>query len=120
MNADTLREVYDAAAATLVKQYQLRVEQLTEKQLVDALSQALKSGDFVRNCGPMTDGGYGQSVTYIPGMEADRIRRLYDELLYAVETKHEGETRHETALRYIREREQCPCRESSQTGEVGK
>jgi predicted nuclease with TOPRIM domain len=29
----------------------------------------------------------------------------YNELLYAVETKHEGETRHQTALRYIRERE---------------
>lgn len=30
---------------------------------------------------------------------------LYNELLYAVATKHEGETRHATALRYIRERE---------------
>jgi len=31
--------------------------------------------------------------------------REYDELLYAVGNKHEGETRHETALRYIREAE---------------
>jgi len=30
---------------------------------------------------------------------------LYDQLIYAVSWKHEGETRHETALRYIRERE---------------
>ena len=29
----------------------------------------------------------------------------YQELLYAVETKHPGETRHETALRYIRQAE---------------
>lgn len=29
----------------------------------------------------------------------------YNELLYAVATKHPGETRHETALRYIREAE---------------
>ena len=29
----------------------------------------------------------------------------YDQLIYAVSLKHEGETRHETALRYIRERE---------------
>ncbi len=31
--------------------------------------------------------------------------KLYDELIYAVATKYEGEPRHETALRYIRERE---------------
>lgn len=30
---------------------------------------------------------------------------LYDELLFAVETKYPGETRHQTALRYIKERE---------------
>jgi hypothetical protein len=29
----------------------------------------------------------------------------YNELLFAVENKHEGESRHETALRYIRETE---------------
>ena len=32
----------------------------------------------------------------------------YEELLFAVAQKHEGETRHETALRYIRERENRP------------
>lgn len=37
--------------------------------------------------------------------EADAIRKSYNELLYAVETKHDGETRHETALRYIKETE---------------
>ncbi len=30
---------------------------------------------------------------------------LYNELLYAVERKFDGESRHETALRYIREAE---------------
>jgi hypothetical protein len=30
---------------------------------------------------------------------------LYNELIMAVERKHEGETRHQTALRYIREAE---------------
>lgn len=29
----------------------------------------------------------------------------YTELIFAVETVHDGETRHQTALRYIRERE---------------
>jgi hypothetical protein len=36
-------------------------------------------------------------------LEAERDR--YHELLYAVEKKHPGETRHETALRYIRQAE---------------
>lgn len=38
-------------------------------------------------------------------LDRDRIIRQYNELLNAVETKHEGETRHQTALRYIREHE---------------
>lgn len=33
------------------------------------------------------------------------LQRKYDELIYAVGNKYPGETRHETALRYIRERE---------------
>ena len=33
------------------------------------------------------------------------LSEKYYELLYAVETKHQSETRHETALRYIREAE---------------
>ena len=37
--------------------------------------------------------------------EARRLRKRYDELLYAVSRKFEGEDRHETALRYIREAE---------------
>ena len=34
-----------------------------------------------------------------------RLRGQYSELILAVESKHDGETRHQTALRYIRERE---------------
>ena len=33
------------------------------------------------------------------------VEILYNELLHAVESKHPEETRHQTALRYIRERE---------------
>ena len=33
--------------------------------------------------------------------ELERLRELYNELIFAVATKHPGETRHETALRYI-------------------
>ena len=36
------------------------------------------------------------------------VTKLYEELLSAVAQKHEGETRHQTALRYIQERESRP------------
>jgi len=38
--------------------------------------------------------------------EVERLRKQYNELILAVGYKHEGETRHETALRYILEAEQ--------------
>lgn len=54
--------------------------------------------------------------TYIPWSKFQKLVRrykkvenlydLYYELLYAVEKKTRGETRHETALRYIQEAEQ--------------
>jgi len=37
--------------------------------------------------------------------EVERWKGLYHELLYAVGMKYDGETRHQTALRYIQERE---------------
>mgnify|MGYP003661816039 CR=1 FL=1 len=43
----------------------------------------------------------------IENMEHEKLHlsELYRELLFSVESKHEGESRHDTALRYIRERE---------------
>jgi hypothetical protein len=37
--------------------------------------------------------------------EIERLRKDYYELIYEVATVHEGETRHQTAKRYIHERE---------------
>lgn len=37
--------------------------------------------------------------------ERDEARKLYDDLLFAVERKHPNESRHETARRYIRNAE---------------
>ena len=88
----------------LVRKHQLAVETLTEQQLAEAIRQAIASGDFMRNV--VVDGR--QSVIYIPWREVEQLRLLYNELLYAVASKHEGETRHETAIRYIRERENHP------------
>lgn len=92
-----------------VRKHRLAVESLTEKQLAEAIRQALASGDFMRAV-VVADGR--QSVNYIPWREAERLRLLYNELIYAVASKHEGETRHETALRYIRERERCTTTET--------
>lgn len=45
-----------------------------------------------------------------------RISELYDELILSVEKKYPNETRHETALRYIKE---CENRNDSQNSMVG-
>ena len=94
---------FDAAAlfGEFVRKHQLAAEALTEQQLAEAIRQAIASGDFMRNV--TTDGR--QAVIYIPRREAESLQTRYHELLFAVASKHEGETRHETALRYIRERE---------------
>ena len=99
----------------LVRKHQLAVETLTEQQLAEAIRQAIASGDFMRNV--VSDGR--QAVIYIPWREVENLRTRYHELLYAVAIKHEGETRHETALRYIREREnhtEGPCVDSPNAG----
>ena len=41
-----------------------------------------------------------------------KMEKDYHELLFAVVNKHEGETRHETALRYITEHENGPAKEA--------
>lgn len=44
-----------------------------------------------------------------------KLQERYNELLYEVAQKHEGESRHDTARRYIREREdriEVPCASS--------
>jgi len=51
--------------------------------------------------------------------QAEEIQRLqniadkYNELIMAVGNKYPGESRHETALRYIVERESQPCSKAS-------
>ena len=98
-----LEEAVEPVLTRLVKQYKLESEKLTEKQLVEAIRQALP--DFEKHVAVGPNATYGQSVVYLPGREANRLASLYHELLYAVESAFPGETRHETALRYIREAE---------------
>ena len=82
----------------LIRKHHFAVNGLTETQFADAIRQALP--DFQRYVHKS-----GQQVVYLPGSEAEKWKRLYHELLWEVESKHEGESRHETALRYIQERE---------------
>lgn len=89
--------------ADIYDNYFNKLEELTKEQFVEALRQALP--DFLKYVATGPDGQYGQSVVYLPGREAADIRSKYDELIYAVESAFPNETRHETALRYIREAE---------------
>jgi len=107
-------EAIQAAVKKLVSSRNLAIENLTEKQVGDAIAQAIASGDFIRHVRVSDD---AQSVTYIPYSETERYRALYYELLMAVGMKYEGETRHETALRYIKNAENFPIREPQQCKE---
>lgn len=54
--------------------------------------------------------------------ELEAARNAYHELLYAVGNRYEGETRHQTALRYIREHEsrtEGPCSAHAAAGKGG-
>jgi len=53
-----------------------------------------------------------QALAALKSMEGPSLSMKYNELVFAVATKYEGETRHETALRYIREREENHERET--------
>lgn len=104
---EQLIDPMDGALRDLVRKHSIAVESLTEQQLADVIKQAITSGDFMRNV--MHDGS-SQAITYVPNREASSLRDKYNELIYAVATKHDGETRHETALRYINE---CESRKST-------
>jgi hypothetical protein len=47
--------------------------------------------------------------------EIDRLKKGYSELLMAVGNKYKGETRHETALKYIKRAEEVNGLEASKT-----
>ena len=52
---------------------------------------------------------YNKAITEtIPGlvMDRDRVEKDYYELIFAVASKYPGETRHQTALKYIRQAEE--------------
>ncbi len=85
-----------------ISKYNLAVDNLTQNQLAEAIRQMISSGDFNRY---VVSGSDKQSIVYLPWSGIDELRAKYNELLDAVEGKYPNESRHETALRYIREYE---------------
>lgn len=61
-----------------------------------------------------------KSLTAIAQVAVEECEKKYNELLLAVVNKNEGETRHETALRYIRQAEQGSTQASSATPQKGE
>lgn len=81
-NADIeFSKKYQAAIDELIRKHQLAVNDLTERQLAEALRQAIACGDFQRHVCPSNS---SQAVIYIPhAREAyltGRIRELEEQL----------------------------------------
>ena len=61
----------------LTRKHHLAAEELTEKQFVEALRQAIAAGDFVRF---VTQDGTRQGVVYIPFRECERLKTRIEKL----------------------------------------
>jgi len=69
-----------------------------------------KDGQEVMSCNK-----YAVCLTYEEQQEKlSELQGKYNELLYAVARKFPGESRHETALRYIRAMEEVPSHKAAQ------
>lgn len=68
-------------------------------------AEAVKAGIHISALAAPVPALPAPAVPALPEQAKD-YEALYHELLYAVARKHQGESRHQTALRYIREREQ--------------
>lgn len=82
------------------------------KDLSGAIASMAPCGDCGMPCSPNEYHPYAACLMFkachnseTVKANLDAIRAPYWELLYAVAQKHPGETRHETALRYIRQAE---------------
>jgi hypothetical protein len=89
--------IYDKANRTLVDGQALLAHRDTLQAELANTKQELEE---VRSIGL-------EQLAHRQNAEAElaRVSKEYNELIYAVGMKHQGETRHQTALRYIREHE---------------
>lgn len=75
---EEMKELWESKLAEIVKRQALAVEDLTERQLVEAIRQAIACGDFQRYV--KADGG-GQQVVYIPFAQESLLQAQIKELV---------------------------------------
>ena len=86
----------------------LQAKLVQAREVVEAARRLMTNLHTGKVEGMLTDELYAALAALEAGKEADPdYKALYHELLFAVGNIYEGETRHQTALRYIRQREQA-------------
>lgn len=111
-NRETIEAMTDAAESRNLTEFATVDEMLADLNATDPRETSCPDG-------PVADSSEGYRI--MPGDEDDprdallaqarEALALYNALIFAVETKFSTETRHETALRYIREAETRQCGE---------
>jgi len=76
MNQEAYTLAHDAVDR-LVREHAIAVEKLTERQTVEAITQAILAGDFTRY---VVAGSNAQQVVYAPFQEAERLRARVQDL----------------------------------------
>lgn len=84
MNLPDLQQLTDK----LVREHGLAHERLTEKQIADAIRQALLAGDFTMHVVAETG---AQTVTYIPYQGVEELRDEVRRLKSLIESLTEGD-----------------------------
>lgn len=101
--ADALQDRIHTASGRLLKATSLQPPydfEFEAKRLVDALKLEGATMTLICSLHEAYDAGAKNLI------RAEATVAKYQELLYAVGNKHSGESRHETALRYIRNAEE--------------
>jgi hypothetical protein len=65
---------YDEFLKDVIRRHQIAVEQLTEQQFVEALKQAIASGDFQRHVRIDDIREPAQSVVYVPYRDIEALK----------------------------------------------
>lgn len=107
---DALRAMHDAAPSVeaepvaWISTLQERGHDYGKKRLDWVPIQSLQPGLYAHT--PLYTHPAAPQPAALPELSETRgIRLLYEELVFAVGNKHHGETRHQTALRYIQQAE---------------
>lgn len=107
MNADTfspVRHSFEQAVDRLVREHNLAVENLTERQLVDLLKQMIAAGDIVRYVVQEPGCEQKQCMVYQPFREVERLKARNADLERALrwalpKLERKGSTWYLTSLR---------------------